>query len=153
MTTKPKATPAPRRDITAAQAADVVIPAVLDLGARAAARAKAKKVGPKVKIGAVTYDLPPELRLDTLRGVFKLVNGDIDGLDTLLFDLFPRDAIEAPTELELDALEDDKARAARRKAYNPAFKDLTLDDIGDLFTFVGDQYGIDLGKSPESTDS
>lgn len=147
-------TPAPRRrpDVPVPAGADIAIPKVLDLNARAAARAKAQKVAPKVIIGAVTYDLPTELRLDTLRGVFKLLNGNIDGLDTLLFDLFGEDAVDEPTAAELAGL-DTKAQAARRKAYNPAFRDLTLDDIEALFMHVGEAYGIDLGKLPESTGS
>lgn len=167
--TKPKApttprTPTPRRrpDIPRPAPEDIQTspaqPAVLDLAARAAARKKAAKVAPKVKVGTVTYDLPGDLKLDTLRGVFRLIAGDIEGLEVLMDDFFGHDATHPPEELtaaERAALTPAQKteRTKREKAYNPAFVELTLDDIGELFDYVTAQYGIDLGNSPASTTS
>lgn len=157
-------TPAPRRrpDVPRPAAEDIKTapaqPEVLDLAARAAARKKAAKVAPKVKVGTVTYELPSDLKLETLRGVFRLIAGDIEGLEVLLDDFFGHDVTHAPDELtaaERAALTpaEKTERTKREKAYNPAFQDLTLDDIGELFDYVTAQYGIDLGNSPASTAS
>lgn len=154
-------TPAPRRrpDVPMPKPEDVKLePSVLDLSARAAARRAQAKAAPKVKVGAVTYELPVELRLETLRGVFGLINGDLLGLERMLNDFFGEEATTPPPELtpaeraELTPAEK-TARAKREKAYNPAFDDLTIDDLGDLFDYVTSQYGIDLGNSPASTAS
>lgn len=157
-------TPAPRggrRNIPTAKPEDIVIGRTLDLNARAAARAKVAKVAPKVKVGTVTYDLPLELKLNTLDGLFAVIDGDINGLKRLLWDFFGHDVIEAPTDEELAALEEGaaspaagaKAKAAHKKAHNPAFGELTVDDLAELFAFISEGYGIDLGNSPASTDS
>lgn len=142
----------PRAEVPKPDGADIVIGKTLDLNARRAARASAEKKGPKVKVGLVTYELPGELRLETVRGVFALMNGDPAGMDRLFYDLFGKDAMDEPTEEELEALKP-APRAARLKAYNPAFKDLTMDDLSDIFELVDGHYGISLGNSPASTPS
>jgi len=142
----------PRADVPKPDPADISLGKTLDLSARAAARAKSTKKGPKVKVGTVTYQLPPELPFPTVVGVLKLMGGDPTGLETLLDDLFGHDSYNKPTEAELELLKPAQ-RTAREKAYNPGFESLSLEDIGELFQHVNREYGLDLGNSKASTPS
>lgn len=131
---------------------------VLDISARQAARQKAEKNPPKVKIGTVTYALPAELRLETLRGLFRLLDGDIVGLDAMFDEFFGADSWREPEELTDTERAELKgaakaARTKREKAYNPAFGDLTAEDLTDIIGHVSGSYGIDLGNSAASTPS
>lgn len=159
--TKPKAAPAvktpPARSVPQPKPEDIKgigTPEVLDLSARRAARNAARKSGPKVKVGAVTYELPAELKLETLEGVFAVVAGDIGGIHRMLVDLFGEEATERPADIDATATPAVKREHTRRaKAYNPAFAELTIDDLAELFGVFAEGYGIDLGNSAASTTS
>lgn len=159
--TKPKTPTAPKtppaRSIPTPAAEDIKgldKPVVLDLTARRAARNAARKSGPKVKVGAVTYELPAELKLETLEGVFAVVAGDIGGIHRMLVDLFGEEAVTPAPELEANATPAIKREHTRRaRAFNPAFAELTIDDLAELFGVFAEGYGIDLGNSAASTTS
>jgi hypothetical protein len=111
----------------------------LNLDSKRAARAKAKKKGPIVTFAGKRYELPPGLSIDAARAISEITTGSIDALDDLLRWAF---GDERPR--------DDKGEITGR---DPRFAALDLDDAKDLYEFLCEQYGIELGNSPASTDS
>jgi hypothetical protein len=120
----------------------------LNLDSKRAARAKAKKKGPVVTFGGKRYELPPALPLEAVRIIGSLTAGSMTALDDLLAwalgDQRPREDVK-----------DEKGKVVDTKIVgpDPRFEGLDLDDAKDLFDFIAEEYGIELGNSQASTDS
>lgn len=109
----------------------------LDLDAKRAARAKVKKKGPLVTFAGKRHELPPALSLDAVHLIGQMQVGSLSALDDLLAWLF---GDERPR--------DDAGEISDR---DPRFAGWDLDDAADVFEFVNEAYGVELGNSPAST--